>query len=82
MTQPRFSVRSAKARELALQLAHKEQRSIAQVVERALEQYARAEHGQGSAAAFYARLTREYGVDIDLDAVIRESRVDDSVPGF
>ena len=82
MTQPQLSVRSAKARDLARQLAHKERRSIAQVVERALEQYARADHGQESAAAFYARLTRDYGVDIDLDAVIRDNRVDHSGPEF
>ena len=37
---PQLSVRSACARELALTLAKRERRTVAQVVERALEGYA------------------------------------------
>jgi hypothetical protein len=82
MAEPQLSVRSAKARDLARQLAHKEQRSIAHVVERALELYAQHEHGRESAHDFYARISRDYGVDIDLDAIIRKDRVDHSGPDF
>lgn len=43
MAEPQLSVRSAKARALAHSLAKKERRSISQVLERALELYAKAE---------------------------------------
>jgi hypothetical protein len=82
MTEPQLSVRSSKARDLARQLAHRERRSIAHVVESALELYARQEHGRESAHDFYERIARDYGVDIDLDAIIRKDRVDHSGPGF
>ena len=39
MAEPQLSVRSAKARDLAHRLARREHRSIADVVERALEAY-------------------------------------------
>jgi hypothetical protein len=74
MAEPQLSVRSAKARELARRLARRERRSIAEVVERALEAYEIREVGREPAAAFYARLARDCSSDIDLDAVIRGSR--------
>jgi len=74
MPEPQLSVRSAKARDLAHRLARRERRSIADIVERALEAYEVREAGREPAQAFYARLSRDYGTDIDLDAVIRESR--------
>jgi len=39
MAEPQLSVRSAKARDVARRLARREHRSIADVVERALEAY-------------------------------------------
>jgi hypothetical protein len=74
MAEPQLSVRSAKARDLAHRLARRERRSIADVVERALEAYECREAGREPAAAFYARLASDYGADIDLEAVIRQSR--------
>jgi hypothetical protein len=74
MTQPQLSVRSAKARDLAHRLARREKRSIADIVERALESYEIRQAGREPAASFYARLSASYGADIDLEAVIKESR--------
>ena len=74
MAEPQLSVRSAKARDLAHRLARRERRSVADIVERALEAYEVREVGREAAAAFYARLSKEHGTEIDLDAVIRESR--------
>lgn len=74
MAEPQLSVRSAKARDLAHRLARREKRSIADIVERALEAYEVREAGREPAAAFYARLAADYGTDIDLEAVIREVR--------
>ena len=74
MPEPQLSVRSAKARELAHRLARRERRSIADIVERALEAYEVQNCGREPAEAFYARLGREYGTDIDLDAVILAGR--------
>ncbi|MDA8019443.1 MAG: type II toxin-antitoxin system VapB family antitoxin [Thermoanaerobaculia bacterium] len=61
--QPQLSVRSAKARDLAHRLARAEGRTIASVVERALEAYAR-RHGE-PAEGFYQRLSRLDGGDQD-----------------
>jgi hypothetical protein len=86
MPQPQLSVRSARARTLARRLAKKERRSIAQVVERALESYEKQEHGREpepkkeTGREFWDRIARDYGVDIDLDAIIRKDRVDHSGP--
>jgi hypothetical protein len=74
MAAPQLSVRSSKARDLAHRLARRENRSIAEVVERALESYEIREAGREPAARFYARLSADAGTDIDLDAVIRDSR--------
>jgi hypothetical protein len=82
MAEPQLSVRSAKARDLARRLARREHRSIADIVERALEAYEVREAGREPALAFYARLANDYGSDLDLDAVIRENRKIDSGPEF
>lgn len=74
MAQPQLSVRSAKARDLAHRLARREKRSIADIVERALEAYEIREAGREPASAFYARLSATHGTDIDLEAIIREAR--------
>ncbi len=74
MAEPQLSVRSAKARDLARRLARRERRSIADIVERALEAYEVREAGREPAASFYARLSTSYGTDIDLEAVIHDAR--------
>jgi hypothetical protein len=74
MPAPQLSVRSAKARDLAHRLARRENRSVADIVERALELYEIKEAGREPAAAFYRRLCSSYGTDVDLEAVIREER--------
>ena len=74
MAEPQLSVRSAKARDLAHRLARREQRSIADIVERALESYEIRETGREPPSAFYARLSSQHGTDLDLETVIRESR--------
>lgn len=73
MAEPRFSIRSAKARALAHRLARREKTSIADVVERALEAYEVREARREPASSFYARLSADYGTDIDLEAVIRQA---------
>ena len=72
--EPQLSVRSARARDLAHRLAKRERRSVADIVERALEAYESAQTGRESAASFYARMSTDFGADVDLDALIRESR--------
>ena len=74
MAEPQLSVRSARARALAHRLARRENRSIAEVVERALEAYEISEAGREPAARFYARLAAQSGADIALEDVIRENR--------
>jgi hypothetical protein len=74
MAEPQLSVRSARARELAHRLARRERRTVADIVERALEAYESIQTGRESASSFYARLSETYGTDIDLDAVLRAER--------
>lgn len=74
MAEPQLSVRSAKARNLAHRLARGECRSVADIVECALEAYEVREAGREPAEAFYARLSSECGTDVDLEVIIRESR--------
>jgi hypothetical protein len=80
MAEPQLSVRSAKARDLAHRLARRERRSVADIVERALEAYEVREAGRDPALSFYARLATSYGTDIDLEAVIRDARRVDAGP--
>jgi hypothetical protein len=74
MPAPQLSVRSARARDLAHMLAKRERRTVAQVVELALEAYARPEPERRlSGAEFVAKLLErdpDDTVDIDLEAVI------------
>lgn len=74
MAEPQLSVRSSRARDLAHRLARRENRSIADVVERALEAYEVREAGREPASSFYRRLADQSGTDVDLDALIREAR--------
>lgn len=74
MAEPQLSVRSSRARDLAHRLARRENRSIADIVERALESYEVREAGREPAKAFYQRLAAQAGSDIDLEAVIRQNR--------
>lgn len=74
MAEPQLSVRSSKARDLAHRLARRENRSIADIVERALESYEIRETGREAAEAFYARLVAQSGTDIDLETITRENR--------
>lgn len=74
MAEPQLSVRSARARDLAHRLARREHRTIAEIVERALEAYDAAQTGREPAADFYTRISQECATDIDLDALIRAHR--------
>lgn len=75
MAEPQLSVRSARARDLAHRLARRENRSIADIVERALEAYEIREAGREPAASFYARLAAKSDADdIDLEVVLKEGR--------
>jgi hypothetical protein len=74
MAEPQLSVRSAKARDLAHRLARREHRSVADIVERALEAYEVREAGREPASAFYSRLARDCASDLDLEVVIRDGR--------
>lgn len=74
MAEPLLSVCSAKAWDLAHRLARRENRSIADVIERALESYEIREAGREPASSFYARLVASSGADIDLEKIIREGR--------
>ncbi|HEY1453663.1 MAG TPA: plasmid stabilization protein [Roseiarcus sp.] len=75
MAKPQLSIRSAKARDLAHRLARRERRSIADIVERALESYEVQQAGRESASAFYTRISARYGADdVDLEAAIKAAR--------
>jgi len=74
MAEPQLSVRSARARDIAHRLARRENRSIADIVERALESYEVREAGREPAIAFYTRISTTYGSEVDLEGLIRENR--------
>lgn len=74
MAEPQLSVRSARARDLARRLAQRENRSITDIVERALEAYETRAASREPAAAFYGRLTEHSSTDIDLEAIIQKHR--------
>lgn len=74
MAEPQLSVRSSRARDLAHRLARRENRTVAEIVERALEVYEAQEMGREPAAVFYRRLTEQSGSDVDLEEIIREER--------
>jgi hypothetical protein len=60
---------------MAHRLARRERRSVAEIVERALEAYDIAQTGREPAQEFYARVSRDFGADVDLQKVIRENRL-------
>ena len=74
MAEPQLSVRSARARDIAHRLARRENRSVADIVESALEAYEIRETVREPASAFYDRLLKNSSTDIDLEAVIKEDR--------
>lgn len=67
MAQPQLSVRSSKARDLAHRLAQRENRTVAEVVERALEAYEVREAQREPAADFFRRLVEDNPIDEDVD---------------
>jgi hypothetical protein len=73
MAQPQLSVRSARARDLAHMLAKRERRTVAQVVEKALEAYDQKSSDE-PASAYYARMVRDASADIDLESIIDDHR--------
>ncbi len=79
MAEPQLSVRSGRARDLAHMLARRERRTVAQVVEKALEAYAdsnpRDKQSWREFIDDLQAMPRETNEkDIDLEAVIREGR--------
>ena len=74
MANSRLSVRSASAKDLAYRLAQRENGSIADIVERALELYAARQAQLEPARTFYRRMSAEAGSDIDLETTIRAVR--------
>jgi len=74
MSEPQLSVRSARARDLAHSLAKRERRTVAEVVERALEEYSTHQTGRAPASAFYVELNRQYATDLDLEQIIQSAR--------
>jgi len=75
MAAPQLSVRSAKAIEIAHRLARRDKRTIANIVETALEEYEARQTGREPASSFWRRISEQYGSDdVDLEAIIQENR--------
>ena len=80
MPEPQLSIRSAKAKNLAHQIARRERRTITQVVEMALENYEQKVPAKPleSAESFWTNFSKdlyaEGDSDIDLEALIRSHR--------
>jgi len=74
MPQPQLSVRSARARELAHSLAKRERRTVSEIVERALEEYAAHQTGRSPAAEFYRELNRRFATDLGLEEILQSGR--------
>lgn len=74
MAEPQLSVRSARAKEKAHRLARRENRTVAEIVERALEVYENEQAKREPASSFYDRVSAECGTDIDLEEIIQEHR--------
>jgi len=71
---PQLSVRSAKARELAHRLARRERRTVATIVELALEEYEARHFGGQSAADFYRELQESCAAASELDELLEANR--------
>lgn len=73
-----LSVRSDRASELAHELARRQHRTVAKVVELALEAYAREHASEEQSARDFIESLRardpDDTIDIDLEALIREDR--------
>ena len=69
-----LSVRSASAKDLVYRLAKRENCSLAEIVERALELYATHQAQLEPAQTFYRRMSAEAGSDIDLETTIHAGR--------
>jgi hypothetical protein len=78
MAEARLSVRSAKACDLARRVARRENRTLAEVVERALELYEVQNADREPALSFYKRPAANSPAGIDLEAIIRGGREEDS----
>ena len=66
MAEPQLSIRSARARTLAYRLAKKQKRTLSQVVELALEAFAKTEPPEPkkmSGGEFWKKINEEYSVD-------------------
>ncbi len=76
MAEQQLSVRSTRARQKAHHLAAREQRTVSQIVERALDVYEKQSIAKPkeSAAAFWERIRREYGTEHDLEQILEEHR--------
>ena len=69
-----LSVRSESAKDLVYRLAQRENCSITEIVERALELYATHQAQLEPAQTFYRRISAESGSDIDLETTIHAGR--------
>jgi hypothetical protein len=84
MTEAQLNIRSTKASTLARKLAKQQRRTVSQVVELALEQFAKSSRpsklvNEESASDFWDRIHRTLyptgnEPDIDLEAIILENR--------
>jgi hypothetical protein len=78
MAARQLSVRSDHAVELAHRLAKQERRTVAAVVESALDRYAAQTQAQEPMADFFARMAASHAADddteVDLESLIRETR--------
>ena len=76
MAEPQPPVRSARAKALAYKLAKKEQRTISQVVECALELYAKPERliPEETPHEFWDRITKDYATEHNLEEILEEHR--------
>ena len=74
MADSRLSVRSASAKDLAYRLAQRENCSITEIVERALELYATHQAQLEPAQTFSRRMSAVAGSDLDLETIIRAVR--------
>ena len=77
MAEQQLSIRSTRARNLAHRLAKKEQRTVSQIVERALDAYARPQNSvaQETSSEFWDRVQRDYASEIDLQQLIDKNRM-------
>jgi peptide subunit release factor 1 (eRF1) len=76
MAEQQLSIRSTRARNLAHMLAKKEQRTVSQIVERALDAYVNkpAVEPKESAAEFWERVRRDHGTEHNLEEILEEHR--------